>query len=122
MANPLKTAPPPQAGHPARKMQIGESRTFETKDQKTGVVIKTITVLRTSRDYVFDLCDACNEALSNEAHDRGLEWHVDATGSLKLRDRPEWAEGHGKAVKANAERERRDWLHRQKYPVTRGEG
>lgn len=60
-SNPLTMARPAFAGY-AASMNPGESRTYTARDPKTGDVVKEITIHRTTRDYVYDLCDAYNAA------------------------------------------------------------
>lgn len=64
-------------------LRYGEMRTFSARD-RNGDVLKTITVCRTDRPYIYDLCDAYNEARDASSIDRGLEWYIGANGELKL--------------------------------------
>lgn len=61
-----------------RDLAPGEERTVTTREGKV------ITIVRTSRPYVFDLRDAYNDAMSDGCRRRGLEWFVDGNGNLRL--------------------------------------
>ena len=45
---------------------------------------KTLTITRTTREYVHDLCDAYNAARSDDAMARGVEWYVTPAGELRI--------------------------------------
>jgi hypothetical protein len=94
-------------GSGSRDLAPGDTRTIDVKD-KSGNVIKTITVFRTERDYVYDLCDAYNDARTRDAKERGIEWFV-ANGTLAI--------GHSfEAMKANARAtERRNETERARF-------
>lgn len=102
MANPLDTGLPSTGG---RDLKPGETRTFPAKD-KQGNVVKTITVLRTDRNYVFDLCDAYNQARTREAEDRGVEWFVAANGELRIGTADAWSRANFKQIESRKETER----------------
>jgi hypothetical protein len=86
-------------------MMPGDQRVVT--DPKSG---RTITITRTARPYVQDLCDAYNTALTRD----DVEWFVTDIGELKLRDRPAWTERHTKDLDRHAERERQEWLRNNK--------
>jgi hypothetical protein len=69
-------APTASGGAP---MQIGETRIVTARDPKTGEVVKEITIVRTAREYVYDLCDAYNRARPNDK----IEYFV-INGEVKL--------------------------------------
>ena len=94
-------------------MNPGETLQFNAK-AADGTVGRTITVRRTTRPYAYDLCDAYNAASTRT----DTEWIVTITGELKMIERQDWSVAYAKAGKANAERDRADWKHRQTYPVT----
>lgn len=79
MANPLGTGTTYGGGG---DIPPGETRIVHAKD-KFGNIVKTITIYRTERDYVYDLCDAYNAARSESARRAGAEWFV-ANGALLL--------------------------------------
>lgn len=98
-------------------MRPGDTKTYTAKDKDTGAITKTIVLHRTTRDYVYDLCDAYNEVLSPGDAERGCRWEVAPNGELKFgfprhvtdkltRDRAE-----------AAERERQQYNHRQRHPM-----
>lgn len=104
MANPLKSA---ENFFGTGDIPPGETRIVYAKD-KQGNIIKTIEILRTERDYVYDLCDAYNAARSPAPLSAGVEWYV-ANGALLI--------GHSfEAMKANARRtERRNETERARF-------
>lgn len=61
----------------------GMTRMVEAKD-KSGNILKTLTVYRTDRDYVYDLADAYNAGMDASARQRGAQWQVGHNGELKL--------------------------------------
>lgn len=83
----------------------GETRTIHAKD-RSGNIVKTITVHRTEREYVFDLCDAYNAARSEDARQRGLEWYVAPNGELKLGDNAAWSKRNAERIESRNETER----------------
>lgn len=86
-------------------LKPGETRTILAKD-KSGNVIKEIVVHRTEREYVYDLCDAYNEARSNDAKERGAEWYVAPNGELKLGDSSAWSKARHRQIESRNETER----------------
>lgn len=102
MANPLKVGT--DGGGPG-DIPPGETRVIHAKD-KSGNILKTITVRRTERDYVHDLCDGYNRARSQEVIDRGLEWFVAPNGELKLGDNAGWSRANLKRIESRNETER----------------
>jgi hypothetical protein len=105
MANPLKGAP---VGGGGGHLEVGEVRTVV--DRNTG---KVIEIVRTTRDYVYDLADAYNAAMSGAARERGLEWYVNPAGELKLGDNASWARAHTKNIERCNEAERARFLRHQ---------
>lgn len=85
-------------------MKPGDVRTIV--DPKSG---KVITLHRTERPYVEDLCDAYNEAMSVEAKRRGLGWHVDDGGQLKLADKASFSARQTKSLARKEEYDRQQW-------------
>ena len=71
--------------------------------------------------------DICPDGYSNpqawcdwrnrEMDRRDLVWTV-RDGKPQLVAEAQWEIGHDRAMKERAERDRRDWQHRQRYPVT----
>lgn len=61
-------------------MKPGDTKTIVAKDPKTGEVVRTYTLVRTERPYVYDLCDAYNGSRTKA----DVEWYVTHTGELKL--------------------------------------
>lgn len=76
-----------------RELAVGEQRTWHARDKQTGEITKTFTLTRTTRDYVYDLCDAYNAARSPNA---GGAWHVVGDelrfGDPRWRNEEQWAE------------------------------
>jgi len=68
---------------PGRSMQVGEQRVY-IPDPKNAPDRRVI-VTRTTREYVYDLCDAYNEARTSDA----VEWFVTRKGELQLRAKNE---------------------------------
>ena len=66
-------------GNSGRRMQIGDRKTLVARDKDTKEVIRTYTLIRTPRPYVFDLCDAYNDG-------RPGPWQVDHAGNLRIGD------------------------------------
>lgn len=54
----------------------------------------------------------------NQRIDGGREWVIDGSGSPQLRFKPGWTVQHTKKMDERAEIERREFNHRQQYPVT----
>ena len=90
---------PTQSG----RMRMGDVRTVIRPDG-TG-----ITIRRTKRDYVHDLCDAYNARLSESRKD--IEWSVNQSGGLYLRDKDEWSSQHTNDLDL-AYRQDREWWKR----------
>lgn len=109
MANPLATT---GMGSSGGDLPPGGVRVIEARD-KSGNIVKTVTVYRTDREYVYDLRDAYNAALSPAARERGAEWIVTPTGELKLGDNEEWSRHNRRAVAQRMETERSRFLRRQ---------
>ena len=78
---------------------------IQVKD-KDGSVLKTLTLKRTDREYVHDLCDAYNDASTLRDH----EWFVTANGELKLGDKPGFSQALARETADRNERERRRWV------------
>jgi hypothetical protein len=98
-----------------RPMEIGEKRIINVRD-KSDVIIRQVTLTRTARPYVYDLCDAYNDGLSAEREARGIRWQVTQAGELKLGFPEEFTNHNTHAMKDRAERKRQDWLHRHRFP------
>jgi stalled ribosome rescue protein Dom34 len=92
-------------------MEPGETRTI-------SVPGKTLVINRTNRTYAEDLCDAYNEARTPEARARGLSYHVE-NGSVAIGFSQEWSVEHTKQMERRTERERQDFNHRQRYPISK---
>ncbi len=86
-------------------MAIGETRTFIALG-------KPIVITRTHRSYAHDLCDAYNEAMSDQARDRGLEYYVDGNGSVRLGERQSWSSKRTVHLDQTAEYKRKEWMRR----------
>lgn len=59
-------------------------------------------------------CDQRNASM----HRDDIEWFVTHDGQTALRDRADWQAAHTRDLARKAEADRRDWMHRQNYPVT----
>lgn len=92
-------------GGGGHELAPGEVRTVHAKDA-AGNIVKTINIVRTGRDYVFDLCDAYNDARSGDARQRGIEWYVAPNGELKLGDNAAWSRHNAKRIEGCNETER----------------
>lgn len=97
------------------RMQVGEERIYTATD-KEGRVLKEIKIVRTDRPYVYDLCDAYNQAISPDAEARGLSYEV-VNGEVKIGFSQAFSKKLTKELEAKMERERRDYIHRQRYPM-----
>lgn len=86
-------------------MEPGDVRIVEVKD-RNGQVTKTITIHRTDRAYVYDLCDAYNAARTRQ----DIEWYVSAAGELKLGEPGDWTRNHTDHLARKAERDRQEWI------------
>jgi hypothetical protein len=73
MANPLST------GAARNRAQPGDTITIYDDKSK-----RSWTVLRSAREFIFDLCDAYNAQLSDELRQRGQEWFVTPQGTIAL--------------------------------------
>ena len=80
----------------------------EAKRAKAGAALEARPVVRTLRPYVFDLCDAYNEARTR----KDLLWIVGRMGDLRLVDDPDWSANHASAVRREAENERETYKQR----------
>jgi hypothetical protein len=89
-------------------LHVGETRTIV--DAKSG---RTWTVHRTTRDYVYDLCDAYNVQLSPAVRSIGLQWYVTPSGELKLGDNAEWSRHNSRQIAQRMETERSRFIRRQ---------
>lgn len=106
MANPLKGADEGSTSSRAvGPMAIGETRTFVALG-------KPIHVTRTHRAYAYDLCDAYNEAMSDAARDRGLEYFIDGNGHVKLGERQSWSSKRTVHLERTSEYARKEWMRR----------
>lgn len=114
MTNRLDDSEAPASTKP---MMPGEVRTFNGFD-RSGQIVKTVEVRRTNRPYVYDLCDAYNKAMRSDAKRTGARYEVNHAGELQLTFPRKFSEDLTLELDANRERERRDWQHRQRYPVT----
>jgi hypothetical protein len=111
MANPLKGDTTPGSSNFGRDLAPGEVRVINVRSG--AEIIKTITVIRTERDYVHDLCDAYNAARPQSARERGVEWYVNAAGELKIGDSTAWAEREAKRRETRKQTESTRALNRQ---------
>jgi hypothetical protein len=87
----------------------GSTRMIDVKD-KSGNIIKTLTVYRTDRDYAYDLADAYNDGLDPSSRQRGLQWFVGPSGELKLGDNSAWSRSNLKRIESRTETERARYL------------
>lgn len=108
----LNEGSPSFSGGGDAPMKPGETKVIHVKDKATGAITKTITLHRTTRPYVEDLCDAYNDAMSESARQRGLLWYV-ANGELKLGDHLDFNRWKTGQIEAQTERERQDWKRAQ---------
>lgn len=86
-------------------MRPGETRTISIPNDKG------ITITRTNRPYVHDLCDARNAANKRE----DLEWYVSPNGELRLRYTATFEAENTRRIAERYEVEREEWkrAHRQ---------
>lgn len=103
MANPF-TIDRPASGGGNGPMKPGDVRTIQPKDPKTGEITKTFTLHRTDRPYVYDLCDAYNDARTRF----DIIWIVAANGELKLVDDLDWQRSRTEEISKRHERERQE--------------
>lgn len=96
------------AGAQSNSSVAGDIRTVA--DSASG---KVIAIHRTSRPYAFDLCDAYNAAMSEDARQRGLEWYVSASGEAKLGDSAAWQSRHTNDLARGAETDRQQHIRAQ---------
>lgn len=96
------------------RMKVGDVRTINVKD-KDGMIVKTMTLTRTHRPYVDDLCDAYNAARAQNVIDMGGEWYVNHRGELKLGESQAFSLARTKNLKDRAERNRQDWKDRNGF-------
>ena len=66
-----------------------------------------------------EVCDAYNTGLRERGRN-DVRWTVYTAGAPMLAADHDWEIEHDKRLKANAERERQDWLHRHRYPASYG--
>lgn len=111
MANPLKLADGGGSGG-SGPMNPGDIRQVHVKD-KDGSIIKTITIHRTTREYCHDLCDAYNDACSQEVIDRGGEWYVTPNKTVALGIAAGFTVHHTKQLARHAETERLTWIEKK---------
>jgi hypothetical protein len=83
-------------------LKPGDVRTWSAKD-KSGNVIKSFKLTRTTREYVYDLCDAYNEARTKEVEDRGVEWFVAPNGELRIGTSDDWSRKNLKQAESRNE-------------------
>jgi hypothetical protein len=102
MANPLAGS---AGGGGSDSLKPGEKRTILAKD-KQGNIVKTMTLHRTEREYVYDLCDCYNAHRTAEAKERGVEWYVAPNGELKIGDSAAWSRHTAKQTESRNETER----------------
>jgi len=92
------------------KMRIGEQRTLTARDKETREIIKTYTLTRTDREYIYDLCDAYNDGRTEDQKHSGIEWFITSTKALALGFCQPWADYHTNQMKRAAEGERQRWI------------
>ena len=114
--NPLDTEGPSPVG--STNLRLGDTLTYTAKDRDTGQILRNVVLHRTGRPYVYDLCDAYNDSRSPDALAKGLEWEVMPNGELHLCFPQSFTDKHSKDLEAKAEADRRQWIHRQQYPVS----
>ena len=96
-------------GDDSGTMRPGESRTIHVNRDGLN---RTWTVHRTTRDYVYDLCDAYN---AENKHD-DAKWFVTEAGELRIGFPQAFTDDLTRKLAAQRERERQIWLanHRRK--------
>lgn len=90
-------------------LEIGEGRTVEM-GKGSG---RFTTIIRTEREYIYDLCDAYNAVLTRD----DLEWSVvdrEKGKDLILRERGDFARAHSRAIAQSAERDQKRWADQHK--------
>lgn len=85
------------------RMQPGDTRAINVHD-KDGNLQHVLTLTRTDREYVHDLCDAYNAAVTP-----GLEWCVSSAGQLYLRTTDVAVTARMLADGRKAEEDQRHW-------------
>jgi hypothetical protein len=101
---------PPQRS--ASSLAIGETRSIAVKD-RDGSLTEVLELHRTARPYAFDLADAYNRRATGN---QSVEWVVCADGSMHVQNLQSPYRLKTQAENA-AEAERRQFNHRQRYPV-----
>lgn len=87
------------------ELRPGETRTILAKDRQ-GNILKTMTLVRTERDYVHDLCDCYNNHRTQDAIDRGVEWFVAPNGELRIGTADDWSRKNHRQIESRNETER----------------
>lgn len=100
------------AGSP-RNLKPGDTFTWTAKDGK-GYIGRTYTLIRTERDYAYDLADAYNANMVNP----NLEWAVDDSGNLFMREKLHLAGQRTIAMQRAAEIDRNRWKAAQRQAET----
>jgi hypothetical protein len=106
--NPLVTG---REGGGSGDLPPGDTRIIDVKD-KSGNVIKTITVYRTEREYIYDLCDAYNASRSAHAKGQGIECYA-AGGSLHIGHSFESMRANARRIESRNETERARFIRHQ---------
>ncbi len=101
----LGDAVAPTSDRKGGQMRVGETRTILDKN-RDGNVRRTLTLVRTTRRYVDDLCDAYNAARTSD----DFEWYVDASENLRLRDIPQVSVNRARRTEADREADRKRWV------------
>lgn len=102
---------------PFANMAIGETRMHRTVNEKLGID-RPITLTRTDRDFVFDLCDAYNNSMEESARRRGMQWIVLPTGDLKLDFSVDASRQVTQRIENRKETERAAFIRHQLNPPT----
>ncbi len=109
MTNPLLAKPNASGGSGGGgPMDPGDIRVIHAKDNH-GQITKTFTLERTSRPYVYDLCDAYNAARTRD----DIEWYVTPAGELKIGEPREFTAKHTRELERESEIERDRWKRGQ---------
>ncbi len=90
-------------------MRPGETKILTARDSKTGEVIKTYTLERTTASYAEDLRDAYNRDL----RDSPIRWVVTPGGELKLTHDLNWSRNNLAETKRTMEADRRQFNERR---------
>ena len=64
-------------GETSGGLRKGNFQTMTRRTEDGKGVLLTYTLTRTDRPYIYDLCDAYNEARTPEEIDRGYSWYID---------------------------------------------